>query len=86
MRNQKLYVDTSRAWGDLDVPTLQEIAIEKGEIDIRVIVDRGSVEVFAVGGAIVLTNLVFVETALTSVQPLAGANNLKAAGLQTTHA
>ena len=86
VRNQKLYLDTSRAWCNLDVPTLQEIAIEKGEIDIRVIVDRGSVEVFAVGGAIVLTNLVFVETALTSVQPLVGANNLKAAGLQTTHA
>ena len=86
VRNQKLYVDTSRAWGDLDAPTLQEIAIKKGEIDIRVIVDRGSVEVFAVGGAIVLTNLVFLETALTSVQPLAGANNLKTAGLQTTHA
>ena len=86
VRNQKLYLDTSRAWCDLDAPTLQEIAIEKGEIDIRVIVDRGSVEVFAVGGAIVLTNLVFVETALTSVQPLAGANNLKVAGLQTTHA
>jgi fructan beta-fructosidase len=86
VRNQKLYVDTSRAWNDLEAPTLQEIAIEKGEIDIRVIVDRGSVEVFAAGGTVVLTNLVFVETALTSVQPLAGANNLKVAGLQTTHA
>jgi sucrose-6-phosphate hydrolase SacC (GH32 family) len=70
----------------LDAPTLQEIAIEKGEIDIRVVVDRGSVEVFAAGGTVVLTNLVFVETALTSVQALAGANNLKATGLQTTHA
>lgn len=86
VRNQKLYVDTSRAWNDLDAPTLQEIAIEKGEIDFRVIVDRGSIEVFAAGGTVVLTNLVFVETALTSVQPLAGANNLKVAGLQTTHA
>ena len=86
VRNQKLYVDTSRAWNDLDAPTLQEIAIEKGEIDIRVIVDRGSVEVFAAGGTVVLTNLVFVETALTSVAPLAGADNLKVAGLQTTHA
>jgi sucrose-6-phosphate hydrolase SacC (GH32 family) len=86
VRNQKLYVDTSHAWNDLDAPTLQEIAIEKGEIDIRVIVDRGSVEVFAAGGAIVLTNLVFVETALTTVAPLADANNLKVAGLQTTHA
>jgi sucrose-6-phosphate hydrolase SacC (GH32 family) len=86
VRNQKLFVDTSRAWNDLDAPTLQEIAIEKGEIDIRVIVDRGSVEVFAAAGTVVLTNLVFVETALTSVAPLAGANNLKVAGLQTTHA
>jgi sucrose-6-phosphate hydrolase SacC (GH32 family) len=86
VRNQKLYVDTSRAWNNLDAPTLQEIAIEKGEIDIRVIVDRGSVEVFAAGGSIVLTNLVFVETALTTVAPLAGTNNLKAVGLQTTPA
>jgi fructan beta-fructosidase len=86
VRNQKLFVDTSRAWNDLDAPTLQEIAIEKGEIDIRVIVDRGSVEVFAAVGTVVLTNLVFVETALTSVAPLAGADNLKVAGLQTTHA
>jgi fructan beta-fructosidase len=86
VRNQKLYVDTSHAWNNLDAPTLQEIAIEKGEIDIRVIVDRGSIEVFAAGGSIVLTNLVFVETALTTVQPLFGANNLKAVGLQTTPA
>ena len=86
VRNQKLYVDTSHAWNDLDAPTLQEIAIEKGEIDIRVIVDRGSVEVFAAGGTVVLTNLVFVETALTTVAPLARANNLKVVRLQTTHA
>jgi fructan beta-fructosidase len=86
VRNQKLYVDTSRAWNDLDAPTLQEIAIENGEIDIRVIVDRGSVEVFAAGGTVVLTNLVFVETALTTVAPLAGTNNLKVVGLQTTPA
>jgi sucrose-6-phosphate hydrolase SacC (GH32 family) len=83
VRNQKLYVDTSRAWCDLDAPTLQEIPIAEGEIDIRVIVDRGSIELFAAGGSIVLTNLVFVETALTSVRPLQGANNLKVAGLQT---
>ena len=84
VRNQKLYVDTSHAWNDLDAPTLQEISVAIGEIDIRVIVDRGSVEVFAAGGSIVLTNLVFVETALTTVAPLAGTSNLKAAGLQTT--
>jgi sucrose-6-phosphate hydrolase SacC (GH32 family) len=86
VRNQKLYVDTSNAWCDLEAPTLQEISIAEGEVDIRVIVDRGSIEVFAAGGSIVLTNLVFVETALTSVRPLEGANNLKVAGLQTAPA
>jgi sucrose-6-phosphate hydrolase SacC (GH32 family) len=86
VRNQKLYVDSSHAWNDLDAPTLQEIPVAIGEIDIRVIVDRGSVEVFAAGGSIVLTNLVFVETALTTVQPLFGANILKVVGLQTTPA
>jgi len=34
----------------------------------------------------VLTNLVFVETALTSVRALEGANNLMVAGLQTAPA
>lgn len=86
VRNQKLYVDTSHAWCDLEAPTLQESPVAPGEIDIRVIVDRGSVEVFAAGGTVVLTNLVFVETALTTVVPLAGANNLKVVRLQTTHA
>ena len=86
VRNQKLYVDTSRAWCNLDAPTLQEIPIAEGEIDIRVIVDRGSIELFAAGGSIALTNLVFVETALTSVLPLAGVNNLKVAGLQNAPA
>jgi sucrose-6-phosphate hydrolase SacC (GH32 family) len=86
VRNQKLYVDTSHAWCDLDAPTLQEIPIAEGEIDIHVIVDRGSIELFAAGGSIVLTNLVFVETALTSVLPLPGANNLKVAGLQSAPA
>jgi sucrose-6-phosphate hydrolase SacC (GH32 family) len=81
VRDQKLYVDTSHAWCDLDAPTLQEIAVPAGEIDIRVIVDRGSVEVFADGGALCLTNLIFVEGCLTSLLQLAGVSNLKLAGL-----
>ena len=83
VRNQNLYVDTSHAWCDLEAPTLQEIPVAAGDIDIRAIVDRGSVEVFAAGGKVVLTNLVFLETALTKVLPLAGATNLTVAGLQT---
>lgn len=81
VRNQKLYVDTSHAWNDLDAPTLQEIAIEKSEIDIRVIVDRGSVEVFAAGGAIVLTNLILVESTLNDIESKGPISDFKYAQL-----
>lgn len=81
VRNQKLFVDTSRAWCDLDAPTLQEIPIADGALDIRAIVDRGSVELFADGGAISITNLVFVDTALTFVTHQGDIRDLKASGL-----
>lgn len=67
VRNNQLFVDTSKAWNELEAPTLQEIEIGDREIDIQVIVDRGSIEVFADNGAISVTNLVFVDTALSSV-------------------
>lgn len=81
VRNQKLFVDTSRAWCDLDAPTLQEIPIADGALDIRAIVDRGSVELFADSGAISITNLVFVDTALTFVTHQGDIRDLKASGL-----
>jgi sucrose-6-phosphate hydrolase SacC (GH32 family) len=81
LRNKKLFVDTSRAWCDLDAPTLQEIPIADGELDIRVIVDRGSVELFAAGGAISITNLVFVDTALTQVALQGDIRELKTTSL-----
>ena len=67
VRNNQLFVDTSKAWNELEAPTLQEIEIGDREIDIQIIVDRGSIEVFADNGAISVTNLVFVDTALSSV-------------------
>ena len=70
IRSGTLFVDTSHAWNELEAPTLQEISVGDREIDIRVIVDRGSIEVFADNGAISVTNLVFLETALTTVAPL----------------
>ena len=69
VRNNQLFVDTSHAWNDLEAPTLQEIPVGDREVDIRVIIDRGSIEVFADNGAISVTNLVFVETALGAVAP-----------------
>jgi sucrose-6-phosphate hydrolase SacC (GH32 family) len=70
VRDKKLFIDTTNAWNELEAPTLQEIPIGDREIDIRVIIDRGSLEVFADTGAISVTNLVFVETALYAVEKL----------------
>ncbi len=82
VRNKKLFVDTSHAWCELDAPTLQEIPIATDDLDIRAIVDRGSVEVFADGGAISVTNLVFVESALTQVAVQGEIRDLKTTGLR----
>ena len=70
VRNKKLFVDTSRAWNELDAPALQEIEIGDHEIDIRVIADRSSIEVFADKGAISVTNLIWIDTAFGAVQAL----------------
>ena len=70
VRNKKLFVDTSRAWNEIDAPTLQEIEIGDHAIDIRVIADRSSIEVFANKGAISVTNLVWIDTAFGAVQAM----------------
>lgn len=67
VRNGKLFVDTSNAWGKIPVPTVQEIEVGVTEVDIQIYLDRGSVEVFACGGGISITNLIFAESALSKV-------------------
>jgi sucrose-6-phosphate hydrolase SacC (GH32 family) len=76
VRNNQLSIDTSKAWNELEAPTVQEIPIGNREIDIRVIIDRGSIEVFADNGAISVTNLIFVDTALTTVSPAGAVSGL----------
>ena len=78
VRDNKLFVDTSHAWNDLEAPTLQEIPVGDREVDIRVIIDRGSIEVFADQGAISVTNLIFVDTALSAVVPIGEVQGLTA--------
>ena len=56
---------------------MQEVPAPTTETDFRVIVDRGSIEVFAAGGTVVLTNLVLVDTALHYVKTVGAVNNLK---------
>mgnify|MGYP002136269107 CR=1 FL=1 len=82
VRNRKLFVDTSHAWNELEAPTLQEIEVGDQEIDIRVIIDRGSIEVFAAGGSISVTNLIWAETSLSTVEPAGAVTALSLNGLE----
>jgi levanase/fructan beta-fructosidase len=45
----------------------QEITTDKETVDFEIYIDRGSIEIFADGGKVVITNLLFVETALGTV-------------------
>ncbi len=60
-------MDCTHAWLDKEIPLLQEIKTSKSEIDFEIYIDRGSVELFADGGKVAITNLIMVETALTQV-------------------
>jgi sucrose-6-phosphate hydrolase SacC (GH32 family) len=77
VRNGKIYVDTTHAWDEIPAPLVQEIPAPKTEVDFRVIADRGSIEVFAAGGTVVITNLVLVESALHYIETVGEVNNLK---------
>jgi fructan beta-fructosidase len=77
VRDKKLFVDTSKAWNELEAPTLQEIEVGDKEIEIRVIVDRGSI-----GGSISVTNLIWVETVLGRVEPVGSVAALSLSGLE----
>jgi sucrose-6-phosphate hydrolase SacC (GH32 family) len=56
---------------------IQEVPTLDKETDFRVIVDRGSIEVFAAGGRAVLTNLVLVDTTLNYVETVGEVSDLK---------
>ena len=81
LRNGKIFVDATHAWCDIDVPLVQEISTSKNEIDFQAYVDRGSVEVFADGGKVAITNLVFVDSTLESVSTKGAVSHLEASNL-----
>jgi sucrose-6-phosphate hydrolase SacC (GH32 family) len=77
VRDGKIYVDTTHAWNEIAAPLLQEVPATIAEVDFRVIVDRGSIEVFAAGSTVCITNLVLVDTALHYVETMGEVNDLK---------
>ena len=63
----KIFMDAKNTWYEDLTFHRQEIATVKKIVDFEIYIDRGSIELFADGGKVAITNLVFVDTALSSV-------------------
>ena len=63
----KIFMDATNTWYEDLKFHRQEIATDKKIVDFEIYIDRGSIELFADGGKVSITNLVFVDTALSSV-------------------
>ena len=76
LQDGKIFMDATNTWYEDFAINRQEIACTSTEVDFEIYIDRGSIELFADGGKVAITNLVFVETALTSVTPSGELRNL----------
>ena len=65
--NGKIFMDATNAWYEDLKFHRQEIATDKKTVDFEIYIDRGSIELFADGGKVAITNLVFVDTALSAL-------------------
>ena len=63
----KIFMDATNTWYEDLKFHRQEIATDKKIVDFEIYIDRGSIELLADGGKVSITNLVFVDTALSSV-------------------
>jgi sucrose-6-phosphate hydrolase SacC (GH32 family) len=77
----KIFMDASNTWyKDLEFHR-QEVATDKKIVDFEIYIDRGSIELFADGGKVAITNLLFVETALSTVSSTGEVLNLEVINL-----
>jgi fructan beta-fructosidase len=76
LKDGQIFMDARNTWYQDFAITRQEIACSSSEVDFEIYIDRGSIELFADGGKAAITNLVFVETALTSITPTGELRNL----------
>jgi sucrose-6-phosphate hydrolase SacC (GH32 family) len=77
----KIFMDAKNTWYEDLKFHRQEIATKKKIVDFEIYIDRGSIELFADGGKVAITNLLFVDTALTSVTPFGELRNLTVTNL-----
>jgi levanase/fructan beta-fructosidase len=68
-KSKSIFVDRSKAWNEIPSSHFHSAPITSDEkiIDICAIVDRASVEIFAAGGTLVITDLLFLTGANRSV-------------------
>ncbi len=81
LTNGKIFMDAKNTWYEDLKFHRQEIATKKKIVDFEIYIDRGSIELFADGGKVAITNLLFVDTALTSVTPFGELRNLTVTNL-----
>lgn len=64
-KNQSLFLDRQKAWNEILSSGIHSAPIAGSEkmLDLRVIIDRSSVEIFAAGGTRTITDLVFFSGA-----------------------
>jgi sucrose-6-phosphate hydrolase SacC (GH32 family) len=64
-KSNSLFVDRSMAWNEIPSSHIHSTPVSKSEkiLELQVIVDRGSVELFAAGGRYVITDLIFLPGA-----------------------
>jgi sucrose-6-phosphate hydrolase SacC (GH32 family) len=77
----RIFMDAKNTWYEDLKFHRQEIATKKKIVDFEIYIDRGSIELFADGGKVAITNLLFVDTALTSVTPFGELRNLTVTNL-----
>ena len=65
VQSNSLFVDRSKAWNEIPSSHIHSTPISKSEkiLELQVIVDHGSVELFAAGGRYVITDLIFLPGA-----------------------
>jgi sucrose-6-phosphate hydrolase SacC (GH32 family) len=63
----KIFMDATNTWYEDLKFHRQEATTDKKIVDFEIYIDRGSIELFADGGKVAITNLLFVETALNAL-------------------
>jgi sucrose-6-phosphate hydrolase SacC (GH32 family) len=77
----KIFMDATNTWYEDLKFHRQEIATDKKIVDFEIYIDRGSTELLADSGKVAITNLIFVDTALSIVSSEGEILDLEVVGL-----